>query len=264
MEENNTVSNIPPNPIKERILSWPLILFMLVMAIYAGAIFLYIQHIAEPPVSAGDVSSKDNLTTQRNNAITEIKSEFSSIENQMGLTSVAKGTGDYCERATTGTNFLNRCAYTITRFYAFDGEFREYALQRENLLLGSLGWKSGSVEKPMEYRITHYYDPYYGPQKPSHVPTYLISWFGATYEKDLYGDAGKPRLPRVGDMRLSLGFADRNETHPDFHTLQRGHGGLIRGATYEEYNLVDVSGVFNSSTEQFLMAIAIKHTYFQD
>jgi hypothetical protein len=187
---------------------------------------------------------------------TAIAGAHASIGTNSGFTAYATAKDDLCYpgqnnyKVTDG--FAHRCTLRLTRFYAFDGDFRRTMIDLEKTLLDA-GWKNGrsydpqASERNMESMMIHYYDRYYGRD-------YL------TVDR-----IAAPLGYHTGTLRLEIDWAEKaTRDLSRLESNQRIPAPMWR--FYAHHELQNVDDVFKTATRdhRYLVAIAIYGHYFEN
>jgi hypothetical protein len=185
----------------------------------------------------------------REAATVEVNKSFNELQNILHYNYYETATNDVCFKGQNNwkvwDGYAYRCSLRITKFYGFNGDFRQQMVDFEKKNL-SAGWKPYSEpDNPCEKMLKVYYDPY--PEKlVSNLPN-----FDCRYEKD--------------GLLLEPGFAEK-ETR-DFSRLdynQRVSGSTLDVIYFEE-NFQDSSLVIKkiTNTDRYVLVISIQIDYFQ-
>jgi hypothetical protein len=156
-----------------------------------------------------------------------------------------KGQNNY--KVTQG--YAHRCTLRLTRYYGFDGDFRQMMLDFEKTLL-KLGWKAGLSDDPiarmqnMEYMMTNYYDRRPGVSVDS-IPA--------------------PSGYNARGLTLELGWADR-QTKNLFRLEHSQHVPFHAGHLYQRPELVNVDEAFQKAVldTRYVIAVAVYGHYFEN
>lgn len=156
-----------------------------------------------------------------------------------------KGQNNY--KVTQG--YAYRCTLRLTRYYGFDGDFRQRMLDFEKSLLSS-GWKNGLSDDPaarvqnMEYMMTSYYDRRPGMSVDS-IPA--------------------PSGYNAPGLTLELGWAER-QTKNLFRLEHAQHAPFYAGHLYQRPEPVNVDEAFKRAVQdkRYVIAIAVYGHYFEN
>jgi hypothetical protein len=191
------------------------------------------------------------MNARREAATEKVNQSFDELQNILHYNYYETAMNDICSKGSSGwkrsDDYFYRCSLRITKFYGFNGDFRQQMIdfERNNL---SAGWKPYSkLGNPCEKMLKVYYDPY--PEKlVSDLPN-----SDCRYEKD--------------GLLLEPEFAEK-ETR-DFtlqNAVQRVSGDTLLGNFYFEENFQDSSLVTKiiTNTDRFVLIISIQVNYFQN
>lgn len=151
-----------------------------------------------------------------------------------------------------GDGYAHRCTLRVTRFYGFDGDFRQKMIDFEKGIIAA-GWhfELGNGDG----RYTHPSDS---------MESYMLNYFDTRPYGTVDHVAG-PLGYSKGAFDLRIKWAERNTT--DRHSLQ-----YLQGATdnmsryYKQQSLQDIDDLFSRVTRdhRYLLAIAIDGNYFEN
>jgi len=204
------------------------------------------------------------LTSLRNAAITEINESFNQIDSSLHYEFFAQTKNDYCYTGQHNWKrfdyYDNRCEIRISRFYGFNGDFKNEMLSFENNLLGS-GWESDG-KFGISYIIKNYYDEFYGTPKsrtsandPDAGDEYLVSDLPTvtnlkkeTSTNKIYGFTNTTN-------RITMGVGYAEQKTEDFSPI-------YSRIDYE----IDVKKVFDTIIQKYKyeLEISILKIYFED
>lgn len=206
--------------------------------------------------------NSSNIIAKRDAAKTSINQAFEALDASIGFTNYATSTHDRCYEGQNNwkvhDGYSHRCGYRVTRFYGFNGDFRQQMIDFEQKI-DSIGWEHPDDGALTLRRIMEdYYDVYYGPDKAetrgfpgeylvSNLPTPTIG-----YEK--------------GAGVLEIEYAEK--ATKDLFQLEYAQA-LSRDTlaeTYENKDFQDINAVFQEITNDndFVLVIAIQKDYFQN
>jgi hypothetical protein len=200
---------------------------------------------AEPdPASASIQSARDRLENQ-------LKSILAGIASTHGFTGLGDAKDDRCYRGQNNykvtEGFAYRCTLRVTRFFGFDSDFRQTALDLENGLIKSR-WniETRSRGDRMERRLVESYDRYNRTVDRFSAPDYH-------------------RFPThdTSDLRLKIQWAEKTtEKHYWLDNLQKSHGGSF----FRQSDYRDTPEILRKTTEthRYLIGIAVEGHYFEN
>ncbi len=224
--------------------------FSILILIFNGGIEGLISNLKPAP----DPNSSA-MNARREAAIAEIDQSFDELQNILHYNYYETAAHDYCSRGSNSwkrsDGYAYRCSLRITKFYGFNGDFRQQMINFEQNIINA-GWEGPPYEpNPMRKMLEEYYDHY------------TIYQSGNLVVSNLPGfecDYGKGRLS------LELEFAEK-ETH-SFILLNAVQevSGQSYDEIYDEKDFQDSSLVIQkiSDTDRFVLVISIQKTYFQN
>jgi hypothetical protein len=186
----------------------------------------------------------------------DLEGAFQRIGADMDFTHHEESKHDVCYRGENNfmrsEGYANRCTLQVTRFYGFDGDFRQKMIDFEKGIIAAgwhfgLGNGDGRYSFPsdsMEDYMLHYYDA-----RPNVTVDQIAGPLG--YSK--------------GPFDLRIKWAERN-------TTQRLSLKLLQNATenpggfYDDRNFQNIDDLFRRMTRdhRYVLAIAIKGNYFEN
>jgi hypothetical protein len=239
---------------------------LIVLGIVASSLIIALAALAVQ-MNGGIVNTIRNLKPRPNLNDVAIKSDrkaletaiegaLHSIETNSGFTAYATSKDDLCYpgqnnyKVTEG--FAHRCTLRLTRFYGFDGDFRQTMIDLEKTLINA-GWKNGlsyypqASERNMEYMMIHYYDRYYGRD-------YLT-----------VDNIAAPIGYHTGSLKLEIDWAEK-ETRRLFRLESKQRIPSRMWQFYEHHELQSVDDVFKTATRdhRYVAGIAIYGHYFEN
>jgi hypothetical protein len=144
------------------VVSLPLLVIAYFYIMINGGIANAIRNLKPTP----DLASAA-LKSDRTRLAAEIDAAFQGVAANTGFVYYATSTHDRCYPGQNNFHmtegFAHRCTLRLTRFYGFDGDFRQAMIDLEKRFLAA-GWKLGRnystipSEQNMAYMMTHYYD----------------------------------------------------------------------------------------------------------
>jgi hypothetical protein len=196
------------------------------------------------------------MNAKRKAATEEIDQSFAESQNILHYNYYETATHDHCSRGSNSwkrsDGYAYRCSLRITKFYGFNGDFRQQMIDFEQNII-SIGWESPSWEpdRPMKKMLEEYYDHYTTYQSGDLIVSNLPG-FECKYGKD--------------GLSLELAFAER-KTHSFIHlnAIQEVSGHSF-DEIYDEKNFYDSSSVVKkiTDTDGFVLVISIQKSYFQN
>ena len=191
------------------------------------------------------------MNAKREAVTAEINQSFDELQNILQYNYYEMATHDYCSRGDNNykrsDGYAYRCSLRITKFYGFNGDFRQQMIDFEQKII-SIGWNPPSYgpDNPCEKMLEEYYDPYPG-KLVSDLPSRDCS-----YEKD--------------GLSLESELAEK-ETRSFIlqNAVQKVSGGSY-DEIYDEKNFQDSSLVTKMITDidRFVLIISIQKNYFQN
>jgi hypothetical protein len=194
-----------------------------------------------------------SIKSARDKRSGDIESALRSIGANNDFTAFATGKDDRCYEGQNNykvaQGYAHRCTLRLTRYYGFDGDFRQRMLDFEKSLLSS-GWKNGLSDDPaarvqnMEYMMTGYYD-----QRP-----------GMSVES-----VPAPSGYNAPGLVLELRWAGRQTK--DLSSLEyTQHAPFYAGRLYQRPELVNVEDAFKRAVQghRYVIAVAIYGHYFEN
>jgi hypothetical protein len=194
-------------------------------------------------------SSAMNAT--REAATTEINQSFDELQNILHYNYYEMATHDICSKGSSSwkrsDGYAYRCSLRITKFYGFNGDFRQQMIGFEQKII-SIGWTppSYSPDNPCKKMLEEYYDPYPG-KLVSDLPG-----FDCSYKKD--------------GLSLEPAFAEKETRSFILQNAVQKVSGHSYDEIYDEKNFQDSSLVTKmiTSTDGFVLIISIQKNYFQN
>ena len=207
----------------------------------------------KPPPNLNDHAIK----SKRKALETVIKSALQSIETNNGFTAYATSKDDRCYKGQNNykqtEGFAHRCTLRLTRFYGFDGDFRQRMIDFEKMLISG-GWKNGlyyysqASENNMENMMIHYYDQYYGRNYPT------VDYITV------------PNGYHTSTLKLIIAWAEKETETGRLNTLE-SHQQFLSSVSYfyRRQELQSVDEVFKKATQdhRYVVGIAIYGHYFE-
>jgi hypothetical protein len=229
------------------VVSLPLLVIAAFYIMINGGIVNTIRNLEPEP----DVGSA-TLQSDRTKLEAEIDSAFQTLVANTRLVYYATSTHDRCYGGQNNFHmtegFAHRCTLQQTRFYGFDGDFRQSMVDFEKGALAA-GWNLGRShsnnpgEQDMQYMMTHYYDV-----RPNVTVDQIARPIG--YNRD--------------NLVLDLNWAERATQHFDsLDTMQAMDFGAL--ASYDQASFQS-GDFFRRVTQQhrYLLGIAIYGHYFEN
>jgi hypothetical protein len=224
--------------------------YFLLALIFNGGIDGLISNLKPAP---NPNSSKINA--KRESATAEIEQSFDELQNTLHYNYYETATHDYCSKGSNdwkrSDGYAYRCSLRITKFYGFNGDFRQQMINFEQKI-SSAGWEGPSYQpNPMRQMLTEYYDHY----TTYHTGDLVVSNLPG-FECD-YGKDG---------LSLEVEFAEK-ETH-NFILLNAIQE--VSGQSYDEIydvkNFQDGGSVIKeiTATDRFVLVISIQKSYFEN
>jgi hypothetical protein len=148
--------------------------------------------------------------------------------------------------------YANRCTLQVTRFYGFDGDFRQKMIDFEKGIIAA-GWHFGLGNGDGRYRFPSY-----------SMEDYMLNYYDARPNVTVDQIAG-PLGYSKGPFDLRIKWAERNTTQrPSLELLQNATEHL--GGFYEDRNFQNIDDLFRRMTRdhRYVLAIAIQGNYFEN
>jgi hypothetical protein len=230
------------------VVSLPLLVIAYLYIMINGGIANTIRNLRPGPDLADAA-----LKSDRTKLAAEIDSAFQSVVANPSFTYYATSTHDRCYSGQNNFHmtegFAHRCALRLTRFYGFDGDFRQGMIDFEKRSLAA-GWKLGRnystipSEQNMAYMMIHYYDV---------RPNVTVD------------QIARPLGYNRGNLVLVVGWAERTTKYFDsLAAIQRMDlGGL---ASYDQTSFQSGNEFFRSATQdhRYILGVAIDGHYFEN
>jgi hypothetical protein len=190
------------------------------------------------------------MNAKREAVTAEINQSFDELQNILHYNYYETATHDYCSRGDNNykrsDGYAYRCSLRITKFYGFNGDFRQQMINFEQKII-NIGWNPPSYrpDNPCEKMLEEYYDSYPG-KLVSDLPSSDCS-----YEID-----GLSQESKLAEQETSS-FILQN-------AIQKVSGGSY-DEIYDEKNFQDSSLVIKMITDidRFVLIISIQKNYFQ-
>lgn len=266
VDNQSAINNEPPKNKKWKkiliivsliIIAIPLLGYLLLFIGFSGGIDGVISDLKSTP----DPKSA-SVTEKRNLAKKDIGTEFDQLETSFTPTQAEDSIYDNCYEGQNNwkvkEGYAHRCDYRVTRYYGFNGDFRQKMLDLEQELF-KLKWQtSNGTGDQLSHYIKNYYDKYYGNKDPS-----ISASFGGTYLVS--------SLPTVinGYSKNGIGMdiAYGEKDSKDIYWLESAPGFSKRGFPFfEDKNFIDVKSVFAEITKnnRYVLAISLEKNYFEN
>lgn len=197
------------------------------------------------------------VSAKRNAIQSDINHAFSSLEIAAGLKEYAKATYDYCYEGQNNwkikDGYAHRCDYRLTKYYGFNGDFRQRMLDLEQKLLEQQWQPTNGVSGRLSFYIKNYYDEYYG-SKNSEGSTYVVSSMPTVingYTKN--------------NIRMDVAYGEKASQGTAW--LESTQSGIGRGTPiYEDTHFIDLRALFAEITEdnKYIVAISLDKNYFEN
>jgi len=195
------------------------------------------------------------MNAKREAATAAIYQSFDELQSILDYDYYETATHDHCSRGSSSwkrsDGYAYRCSLRITKFYGFNGDFRQEMINFEQKIRGA-GWEGPSYEPdPMRKMLEEYYD---------HYTTYQVGDLVVSNLPSSSCDYGK------NGFSLQLDFAEKETiVFSEFDFMQRVSGHSY-DEIYDEKNFQDSSLVIRkiTDTDRFVLVISIQKTYFQN
>jgi hypothetical protein len=191
------------------------------------------------------------MNVKREQATEEINQSFDELQNILHYNYYETATHDICSKGSSNwkrsDGYAYRCSLRITKFYGFNGDFRQQMIDFEQKII-SIGWAPVSYrpDKPCKKMLEEYYDPYPG-KLVSDLPG-----FDCSYEKD--------------SLSLEPEFSEKETRSFILQNAVQKVSGHSYDEIYDEKNFQDSSLVTKiiTNTDRFVLIISIQKNYFQN
>ena len=192
------------------------------------------------------------MNFKREAATEEINQSFDELQNILRFNFYETATHDHCSKGSSSwkrsDGYAYRCSLRITKFYGFNGDFRQQMVEFEQKI-SRIGWKplySYDPDNPCEKMLEEYYDPY---------PEKLVSdlpGFDCRYQKD--------------KLFLELEFAEKETRNFTLQNAVQEVSGHSYDEIYDEKSFQDSGLVIKKITaiDRFVLIISIQKDYFQN
>lgn len=201
------------------------------------------------------------IITLRDEAMKSINEEFVALESKAVFDEFATSTHDVCYDGQNNfklkEGFAHACAYRKTKFYGYNGDFRQRMIDLEQEILSS-AWSKPydryNSEYPMKTIMERYYDVRIGSDKPK------VDYFEQNFV------SGLPSPSKYTKWRTSLEINYAEKETKDLFTIERAQKILSVPTWYEKKDFQDIDAVFQkiSQTIRYVLVISIQETYFMD
>jgi len=194
------------------------------------------------------------INAKREAATEEVNQSFDELQNILHYNYYETATGDFCfegrDSSWKTSGSAGGCSLEITKFYGFDGDFRQQMIDFEKKIR-SIGWTLApyNPDDSMEKMLEHYYDP----------PT------GTYYSR--YHDVSELPTPGPyvkGSLTLHLDYVEEKSRDISDLDWMQGYGHVPSNSIYAKTNFVDSRTVFNKITKinRFVLVIQIGITHY--
>src|SRR5262245_11402907 len=186
----------------------------------------------------------------------DLDSAFQRVSANMDFARYEESKHDICYSGENSfmrsEGYANRCTLQVTRFYGFDGDFRQKMIDFEKGVIAA-GWHFGLGNGDGRYRF-----------RSDSMEDYMLNYYDVRPNVTVYQIAGPLRYSK-GPFDLRLKWAERNTTERlSLRLLQNATEHL--GEFYDERNFQNVDDLFRRMTRdhRYVLAIAIKGNYFEN
>ena len=230
------------------IASLPLLVIASLYIMINGGISNTIRNLKPGPDLAGAA-----LKSDRTKLAAEIHWAFQSVVTNTSFVYYATSSHDRCYPGQNNFHmtegFAHRCTLRLTRFYGFDGDFRQGMIDFEKRSVAA-GWKLGRNysknlgDQNMEYMMIHYYDI---------RPNVTVD------------QIARPVGYNRGNLVLVVDWAERATQYFDsLAAIQRMDFGNL--ASYDRASFQSGNDFFRSATQdhRFILGVAIYGHYFEN
>lgn len=216
----------------------------------------YLSWKAAPDATSGKVKN------QREKAVQTIEANMQALEDKAGFTKLVTSQDDVCYSGQHNFEvkdpFAHICKFRETRYYAFNGDFRQSLTNYDKTLIAS-EWEPFEGNS-IPSILTNYYDVYMNTSDPV-----ILHNFGGKYRVSDLPTPGYEK--KVASDSLELGISWAQQDTPSLFLLEYSqHVGNSYGVFHEEYKFNDVVSLFPKWIEknQFVLSIGVQETYYQD
>ncbi|HEX8182772.1 MAG TPA: hypothetical protein VF575_04195 [Candidatus Saccharimonadales bacterium] len=224
------------------IIAIPLLGYLFIVISFSGGIGGMISDMksAPNPRSSG-------ISAKRTTAQSDIEAAYNQLQQSTGFKEYKNATYDQCYEGQNNwkvkDGYAHRCDYRVTKYYGFNGDFRQEMLDLERKLF-ALNWQiSNGDRNQLTYYIEEYYDQSY---LVSNMPTVIYG----------YAKSG---------ITMDIAYSERDSE--DIFWLESAQDGIGKGfPTYEQKNFIDVKSAFAevTQTNKYIVAISLEKNYFEN
>ncbi|WP_316189567.1 hypothetical protein [Bradyrhizobium sp. SZCCHNS1054] len=233
------------------VVALPLLAVMFFYVLLNGGIHGTILRIKPRPNPENPGIKRDRATLEA-----DLDGAFQRVVANMDIAYYAESKHDVCydgeNNFMRSEGYAHRCTLQVTRFYGFDGDFRERMINFEKGII-SAGWHLGLGNGDGRIRSTG-----------DGMEGYMLNYYDARPNVTVDQIAG-PLGYSKGPFDLRINWAERNTTQRlSLELLQNATGNLNR--FYDERNFQNINDLFRRMTRdhRYVLAIAIKGNYFEN
>lgn len=195
-----------------------------------------------------------NVATKRSYVKQSIETSFTELDNKIGHRNYATSFHDRCYQGQNNwkvkDGYAHRCDYRLTKYYGFNGDFRQEMLVLDQKLV-SASWSPVNNSRTMQKILVNYFD---ARKQTCNFP-----------EGCLVSNLPEP-VYKKNDKRMELEFAEK-DTKDLFGIkyTQEVSGDTLFGV-YENKEFQDVNAIFQKITKdnKYILVISIQENYFQN
>lgn len=234
----------------------PLIAYLLFVVALSGGFAGFVDSLKPEPKPTNVV-----IIEKRNTVRNEIESEFDQLEQSSGLTEQATSSHDTCYAGQNNwkvkDGYAHKCDYRVTKFYGFNGDFRQRMLNLEQSFVEQ-NWSSENNYSSLSRIVRDYYDKYYG-KEDEEVSANFKGKYLVSDLPDVYDGYTKNRI--VADVNYAERATD------DLFSLEysrESHKG--NSPFYEDRQFTDVKSKFAEITQdnKYVVVISFEKQYFEN
>lgn len=209
--------------------------------------------------SAPDPKSR-SVTERRKIVKADIKSEFDQLGVSFLHAQTADSVYDNCYKGQNNykvkEGYAHKCDYRVTRYYGFNGDFREKMLTLEQDLF-NLDWKTTGDKNQLSYYIFNYYDEY--SDNDSQIGASSESAYPVSSLPEVYDGYSK------NGIGIDIAYGEKDSK--DIYWLESAQGWSRHGLPFfEDKDFIDVKAAFTeiSKNNKYVIAISLEKNYFQN
>jgi hypothetical protein len=210
-----------------------------------------------------------DIKNRRAKFVAQIESAFVRLMANSDFTFSETSSHDICYDGSyswlnlgySNTEYAHRCTLSLTRFYGFNGNFRDKMIEFEQRVIAE-GWNSPAnaaynPDKPMESYMRSYYD------SPNSLYRRLLREGSMRATVD---SVAGPIGYHSAQFQMLIRWAERTSQYADsLNSWVRSHGGAGK-RFFDKSDLHDGYEVLKKVTQdhQYVLAVTINGHYFED